>query len=124
MREDLRRIAHGIHSVPLAEGGLAEAVLALVDAAPATVTVEALPDCRASVAAEAALYGFVAAGLRLGRDARLAIEATDGALTATLRVVDADLASALAHSGARIAAVGGELTIDGDTARGRVPISG
>ena len=124
MREDLRRIAHGIHSVPLAEGGLAEAVLALVDAAPATVTVEALPDRRASVAAEAALYGFVAAGLRLGRDAQLAIEATDGALTATLRVVDADLSWALAHAGARIAAVGGELIIDGDTARGCVPISG
>jgi hypothetical protein len=39
-------------------------------------------------------------------------------------VVEADLAQALAHAGARIAAVGGELTIDGDTARGRVPISG
>jgi signal transduction histidine kinase len=124
MRENLRRIAHGIHSVPLAEGGLAEAVLALVDAAGATVTVEALPDRRASAAAEAALYRFVAAGLRLGRDTRLAIEASDGALTATLQVVDADLSEALAHAGARIAAVRGELTIEGDTARGRVPISG
>jgi signal transduction histidine kinase len=124
MREDLRRIAHGIHSVPLAESGLAEAVLALVDASGASVTVEALPDRRASAAAETALYRYVAAGLRLGRDTRLAIEATDGALSATLQVVDADLTEALAHAGARIAAVGGELTIDGDTARGRVPISG
>jgi len=124
MREDLRRIAHGIHSVPLAESGLAEAVLALVDAARASVTVEALPDRRASAAAETALYRYVAAGLRLGRDTRLAIEARDGALTATLQVADADLTTALAHAGARIAAVGGELTIDGDTARGRVPISG
>jgi len=124
MREDLRRIAHGIHSVPLAESGLAEAVLALVDAAGASVTVEALPDRRASAAAETALYRYVAAGLRLGRDTRLAIEEKDGALTATLQVDEADLTQALAHAGARIAAVGGELTIDGDTARGRVPISG
>ena len=124
MRENLRRIAHGIHSVPLAEGGLAEAVLALVDAAGATVTVDALPDRRGSAVAEAAVYRFVAAGLRLGRETRLAISASDGALTATLQVVDADLTEALAHAGARIAAVGGELTIDGDTARARVPISG
>ncbi len=66
MREDLRRIAHGIHSVPLAESGLAEAVLALVDAAGASVTVEVLPDRRASAAAEAALYRYVADGVAAG----------------------------------------------------------
>ena len=113
MREDLRRIAHGIHSVPLAEGGLAEAVLALVDAAGAAVTVEVLPDRRASVAAEAALYRLVADGLAAGARCPAGDRGADGALTADPPGgVDADLTEALANAGARIAAVGGELTVE------------
>ena len=45
----------------LAEGGLTEAVLALVQAAPGSVTVDALPDRRGPAEAEAAVYRLVAA---------------------------------------------------------------
>jgi signal transduction histidine kinase len=125
---ELRQIAHGIHSVTLAEGGLAEAVLALVQDAAGRVTVEALPERRASAAAEAAVYRLVAASLPLGRTVRVALDGRDGELAATIRVsgaVAGTLADALAHAGARVAALGGSLTVaddgDGATARAHVP---
>jgi signal transduction histidine kinase len=124
LRHDLRRVAHGIHSVTLAEGGLSEAVLALVGAASGRVTVESLPERRVAPAAEAAIYRLVAASLRLGHPTRLAIEAGDDELRATVSVGGADdptLASVLAHAGARIAALGGEIAVTGATARARVP---
>jgi signal transduction histidine kinase len=130
LRDDVRRIAHGIHSVTLAEGGLAEAVLALVQAAPGNVTVDALPDRRASAAAEAAVYRLVAACLPLGREAgvRVAIHTADAELHAIIIIADATagaLTDALAHAGARIAALGGSLTVAGAegqaTANARVP---
>src|SRR5215207_5181084 len=127
LRHDLRRVAHGIHSVTLAEGGLSEAVLALVDAASGRVAVESLPERRVAPAAEAAIYRLVAAALRLGHPTRLAIDAGDDELRATVSVGGADdstLAGALAHAGARIAALGGEITVTGATARARVPASG
>ena len=75
-------------------------------------------------AAEAAIYRLVAAILRLGHEVRLAIEADDNGLVATFRVEGADertLTDALAHAGARIAALGGELAVSGATVRARVP---
>ena len=77
IRDELREIAHGIHSVTLAEGGLAEAVLALVQAAGGGVTVDALPERRFPAAAEAAVYRLVAASLALEGAAgvRIAIQA-------------------------------------------------
>ena len=122
LRDDVRRVAHGIHSVTLAEGGLGEAVLAL--AADGGVSVEALPARRAAPAAEVAIYRVVAAIVRLGHDVRLTIEADDNELVATFRVEGADsrtLTDALAHAGARIAALGGELTVSDATACARVP---
>jgi signal transduction histidine kinase len=122
LRDDVRRFAHGIHSVTLAEGGLGEAVLAL--AAHGGVAVEALPARPAGAAAEVAIYRLVAAILRLGHDVRLTIEADDSELVATFRVAGADertLADALAHAGARIEALGGELAVSHATARARVP---
>jgi signal transduction histidine kinase len=124
LRHDVRRVAHGIHSVTLAEGGLSEAVLALVSTASGRVAVESLPERRVAPAAEAAIYRLVAASLRLGHPTRLAIAAGDDELRATVSVSGADdptLASALAHAGARIAALGGELAVTGATARARVP---
>jgi len=130
MRDELRQIAHGIHSVTLAEGGLTEAVLALVQAAPGTVTVDALPDRRASEEAEAAVYRLVAASLPVGREAgvRVAIHTGDAELDATIRIAGADVAAlgeTLAHAGARIAALGGSLTVasadGGATAIASVP---
>jgi signal transduction histidine kinase len=116
LRHDVRRIAHGIHSVTLAEGGLAEAVLALVQAAPGNVMVDALPDRRASPEAEAAVYRLVAASLAFGRETgvRFAIQTRDAELDATIRIACVDAAAltdALAHAGARIAALGGSLTV-------------
>ena len=122
LRDDIRRVAHGIHSVTLAEGGLGEAILAL--AADGGVAVEALPTRRAGAAAEVAIYRLVAAILRLGHEVRLAIEADDDELVATFRVDGADertLTDALAHAGARIAALGGELAVSDATVRARVP---
>jgi signal transduction histidine kinase len=130
IRDELRRIAHGIHSVTLAEGGLAEAVLALVEATGGGVAVQALPERRASEASEAALYRLVAASLRLRTEAGItvAIHARDDELSAVIRVSGvkpAALSDALAHSGARVAALGGSLAIvaedAGATARARVP---
>jgi signal transduction histidine kinase len=128
LRDALRRIAHGIHSVTLAEGGLAEAVLALVQASPRAVAVEALPERSASPLAEAAIYRLVAATLRIGGDARVrvAIRAHGGELRATIRVPGGEaarLTDALAHVGARIAALGGSLTVDHDgTVSAHVPM--
>ena len=130
IRDDLRRIAHGIHSVALAEGGLAEAVLALVETAGGGVAVEALPERRASPQAEAAVYRLVAAGLRFepGAGVRIAIAAHEHGLDVVIRLRGAEpaaLADALAHAGARVAALGGTLTVlagdGGATARARVP---
>jgi signal transduction histidine kinase len=130
VRDELRRIAHGIHSVTLAEGGLAEAVLALVQTAGGGVAVEALPEQRASAQAEAAVYRIVAASLRLRRDAgvRIAIRAHDGGLDAAIRMPGVEavaLTDALAHASARVAVLGGSLAVaaedGGATARARVP---
>jgi signal transduction histidine kinase len=129
-RDALRQIAHGIHSVTLAEGGLAEAVLALVQAAPDGVAINALPEQRAGADAEAAVYRMVAASLHHGAGAgvRIAIHARGGELTAAIHIVDADtgaLTDALAHAGARIAALGGSLSVvaadNGATVNASVP---
>jgi signal transduction histidine kinase len=129
-RDELRRIAHGIHSVTLADGGLAEAVLALIEGAGGRVAVEALPRRGASAEAEAAVYRLVAASLRFAQAAgmRMAIHARSDELLADIHVAGADapaLTDALAHAGARIAALGGELAIaaadGGATAGARVP---
>ena len=130
VRDELRRIAHGIHSVTLAEGGLAEAVLDLIQATGGGVTVQALPEQRASEATEAAVYRLVAASLHLRTEAgiRVAIHAGDDKLHAVIHVsgvTPAALDDALAHAGARVAALGGSLGVaaedGGATARARVP---
>ena len=124
LRDDVRRLAHGIHSVTLAEGGLGDAVLALVDAAHGRVTVDALPAARARAAAEMAIYRLVAAAVRLGRPVRLAVETGDGELRAVIAVDGAsetELGEALSLAGARIAALAGELLVTASTARARVP---
>jgi signal transduction histidine kinase len=129
-RDALRQIAHGIHSVTLAEGGLAEAVLALVQAHPGGVAVEALPERRASAEAEAAVYRLVATSLRLGCEGRvrIAIHARGETLDAAISIVGADpaaLTEAVAHATARIAGLGGSLTVaameGGATASASVP---
>jgi signal transduction histidine kinase len=129
-REALRQIAHGIHSVTLTEGGLAEAVLALVQAAPDGVKVQALPGQHAGAEAEAAVYRLVAASLQHGAGAgvHIAIQTRGGQLTAAIHVAGADagaLTDALAHAGARITALGGSLTVvpvdGGVTANASVP---
>jgi signal transduction histidine kinase len=124
MRDELRRLAHGIHSVTLAEGGLGEAVLALVQSADGRVAVEALPVTRASDAAEVAIYRLVAVVLRVAEHVHLAIEVREGRLRADVRATGVDaapLTDALANAGARIAALGGELTVSGSTVRAVVP---
>ena len=124
MRDELRRLAHGIHSVTLAEGGLGEAVLALVQAADGRVAVEALPVTRSSEAAEAAIYRLVAVVLRVAEHVHLAIETREGRLRADVRATGVDAATltdALANAGARIAALGGELTVSGSIVRAVVP---
>jgi signal transduction histidine kinase len=113
-RHTLRQIAHGIHSVTLAEGGLAEAVLTLVQAAPGGVAVAALPDQRAAASAEAAVYRLVAASLPLDTGVRISIHVRGGRLEAAIHITDADVGAVtdpLAHAGARIAALGGSLTV-------------
>jgi signal transduction histidine kinase len=129
-REALRQIAHGIHSVTLTEGGLAEAVLALVQAAPDGVKVQALPEQHAGTEAETAVYRLVVASLQhgAGGGVHIAIQTRGGQLTAAIHVAGADagaLTDALAHAGARITALGGSLTVvaidGGATANATVP---
>ena len=123
LNDELRGVAHGIHSVTLAEGGLAEAVLALVDASGGGVAVDALPQERGTPEAEAAVYRLVAASLRLATQAgvRLALRSEAGELRAAIEVPGAQLEDALAHAGARVEALGGEITVDGGTVQARVP---
>ncbi|MDA0160759.1 histidine kinase [Solirubrobacter ginsenosidimutans] len=130
IREQLRELAHGIHSVTLAEGGLAEAVLALVQAAGGGVAVDALPERRFPAAAEAAVYRLVAASLALegAVGVRIAIEARPSELDAAIRVsgvTSAALSEAVAHAGARVFAVGGSLAVaavaEGAAVRASVP---
>jgi hypothetical protein len=88
------------------------------------VALEALPAARASAASEAAIYRLVAVTLRVARSVRLAIEERDGGLRADVRVTGVDgaaLTDALANAGARIAALGGELTVSGGAVRAVVP---
>ena len=118
LRDELRQVAHGIHSVTLAEGGLAEAVLALVQGAGGRVQVEALPEARAPAEAEAAICRFVAASLRLesATGVRIAIRGEAGGLDVAIRVSGIQpvaLSDALAHAGARVSALGGSLAVGG-----------
>jgi signal transduction histidine kinase len=119
LSDHLRSVAHGIHSVTLAEGGLAEAVLALVDASGGGVTVDALPERRSSPEAEAAVYRLVATSLRHAtpNGVRLAIRTPDGELRAAIEMPGATpgaLADELTHAEARVAALGGSLTVNGE----------
>ncbi len=132
VQNELRRLAHGIHSAALAEEGLTEAVLALVVVAGGRVVAEALPRQRVSAEAETAAYRLVAASLALARPPyatlRLAIRARDEDLDITIQVegVTAEaLSPALAHASARVAALGGVLAVEpeagGACVRGWVP---
>jgi signal transduction histidine kinase len=127
LRTDVRRLAHGIHSVTLAEGGLAEAVLRLVAETDGRATVESLPRERAAADAEAAVHRLVGAALHTARGAplRLRITLADGVLEASIRIEApvAALREALAHAGARIEAAGGTLAVDeGGSVLARVPV--
>ncbi len=134
LRDELRQVAHGIHSVTLAEGGLAEAVLTLVQGAGGRVQIEALPETRAPAEAEAAIYRLVAASLRLepATGVRIAIRGEAGGLDAAIRVSGvrpAALSDALAHAGARVSGLGGSLAVvaaedGGATARASLPCAG
>ena len=119
----LRGVAHGIHSVTLAEGGLAEAVLALVAASGGGVDRRRAPagprDARGRGRHLPARRRQPPAAAAAG--ARLAIRAQGGELRAAIDVPGAELADALAHAGARLEALGGELTVDGGQVQARVP---
>ncbi len=132
VQNELRRLAHGIHSTALAEGRLSEAVLALVAVAGGRIVVDALPSHRVSAEAEAAAYRVVAASLALARSPnatlRLAIRPRAQNLDVTIQVEGATagaLNAVLAHAGARVAALGGVLAVEpeagGACVRGSVP---
>jgi hypothetical protein len=77
-----------------------------------------------SKAAEAAIYRLVAVTLRVDGHVQLAIEVRDDVLEATVEVGGVDqavLTDVLANAGARIAALGGELTVSGARVRAVVP---
>ena len=93
---------------------------------------DALPDRRGPAEAEAAVYRLVAASLALGREGgvRVAIHTGDAELNATIRLAGVDAAAltdALAHAGARVAALGGTLAVVADDggaiALARVPVA-
>jgi PAS domain S-box-containing protein len=136
--DDLRELAQGIHPRVLTDRGLRAALGALADRSPCPVEVD-VPDERFPEPIEAAVYFVVAEALtNVAKHAeaelvRVSGRVADGALL--VEITDDGAGGAGEGSGSglrgladRVAAAGGELTVespagDGTTLRARLPLS-
>jgi signal transduction histidine kinase len=112
---ELRALAHGIHPAVLSDEGLAAAVEALAEGAPAPLRIVALPQERFPAAVETAAYLVVAESATAGA-ARVSAERRDGTL-----VVDVEAEAepeGLLDLEDRIGALDGRLVVERASAGG------
>ena len=130
---ELRDLARGIHPAALTEHGLGSALRGLAARLPFEVTIE-VPDERLPPAIETAFYYAAAEGLtnaaKYAKATRVSVTARVEGQRATLTVADDGIGGAEGATGSgllglrdRIAAVGGSLLVESDSAVGTTLIA-
>ena len=117
---ELRELAHGIHPVALSEEGLGPAIRALADRVPLSIEALHLPTTRLPPAVETAAYFLVDEVARGSERTTMSMRADARALTIELDA-DAVDGAQLSHAGDRIAALDGELAVEGGHVSTRIP---
>ena len=117
---ELRELAHGIHPVALSEEGLGPAIRALADRVPLSIEALDLPVTRLPPAVETAAYFLVDEVARGSERTTVSMRADVRALTIELDA-DAVDGAQLSHARDRIAALDGELSLEGGHVSARMP---
>jgi signal transduction histidine kinase len=117
---ELRELAHGIHPAALSDEGLGPAIRALADRVPLAIDALDLPTARLPPAVETAAYFLVDEVARGSTRTSVSLHADAGTLTIELAAEAVDGAK-LAHPRDRIAALDGELALEGDHVSARIP---
>jgi signal transduction histidine kinase len=117
---ELRELAHGIHPAALSEEGLGPAIRALADRVPLAIDALDLPTARLPPPVETAAYFLVDEVARGSKRTSVALHADAGTLTIELAAEAVDGAK-LSHAGDRIAALDGELAVEGGHVSARIP---
>jgi signal transduction histidine kinase len=117
---ELRELAHGIHPVALSEEGLGAAIRALADRVPLAIDALDLPTARLPSTVETAAYFLVDVVARGSELTSMSLRADAGSLTIELAAEAVDGAN-LSHARDRIAALDGELAVEGARVSARIP---
>jgi signal transduction histidine kinase len=117
---ELRELAHGIHPAALSEEGLGPAIRALADRVPLAIDGLDLPPARLPPAVETAAYFLVDEVARGSQRTSVSVCADAGMLTIELAAEALDGAK-LSHPRDRIAALDGELAVEGGRASAEIP---
>jgi signal transduction histidine kinase len=117
---ELRELAHGIHPAALSEEGLGSAIRALADRVSLAINGLDLPTTRLPPAIETAAYFLVDEVARGSERTTVSMRADARALTIELDA-DAVDGARLSHARDRIAALDGELAVEGGHVSTRIP---
>jgi signal transduction histidine kinase len=117
---ELRELAHGIHPAALSEEGLGPAIRALADRVPLAIDALDLPPVRLPRAVETAAYFVVDEVARGSELTSVSLHADAGTLAIELAIETVDGAK-LSHARDRIAALDGELAVEGGHVSARIP---
>jgi signal transduction histidine kinase len=117
---ELRELAHGIHPVALSEEGLGPAIRALADRVPLVIDELELPAARLPAIVETAAYALVDDVARGSKQTSVSLRAVAGILSIELDS-DALEGTQLSHAHDRLAALDGDLELDGGHASARIP---
>jgi signal transduction histidine kinase len=117
---ELRELAHGIHPAALSEEGLRPAIRALADRVPLAIDALDLPAARLPPAVETAAYFLVDEVARRSKGTSVSLHADAGTLTIELAAETLD-GPKLVHARDRIAALNGELAVEGGHVSARIP---
>ena len=117
---ELRELAHGIHPAALSDEGLGPAIRALADRVPLAIDALDLPTARLAPPVETAAYYLVAEVARAPTRTSASLHADADTLTIELGAEAVDGAR-LSHARDRIAALDGELAVDGGRVSARIP---
>jgi signal transduction histidine kinase len=117
---ELRELAHGIHPAALSEEGLGPAIRALADRVPLAIDSLELPTARLPAAVETAAYLLVDEVARRSERTNVSLSAVAGVLSIELISEELD-GSRLTDARDRIAALDGDLALDGRRASARIP---
>jgi signal transduction histidine kinase len=117
---ELRELAHGIHPAALSEEGLGPAIRALADRVPFAINGLELPTARLPAAVETAAYVLVDEVARGSEQSSVSLYAVAGVLSIEVNGVEVE-GRQLSHARDRVAALDGDVTLDGRRASARIP---